>query len=133
SSRRRHTSFSRDWSSDVCSSDLIFERMVGIKLRPLVAYLFNGCRKVALKFEVEITTFLSGLDDQEWLHRVVQRRKVEILYQPDHLTVFFSVKELYLFAYRLTAPTHLPCCRLVGDKDILDVCLRTGMEVAPVK
>src|SRR5690606_39944621 len=24
SSRRRHTSFSRDWSSDVCSSDLIY-------------------------------------------------------------------------------------------------------------
>src|SRR5690606_41194323 len=28
SSRRRHTSFSRDWSSDVCSSDLAFERQV---------------------------------------------------------------------------------------------------------
>src|SRR5690606_40665298 len=28
SSRRRHTRFSRDWSSDVCSSDLpIFERI----------------------------------------------------------------------------------------------------------
>src|SRR6266511_5814308 len=26
SSRRRHTSFSRDWSSDVCSSDLASER-----------------------------------------------------------------------------------------------------------
>src|SRR5690606_40344605 len=25
SSRRRHTRFSRDWSSDVCSSDLIFD------------------------------------------------------------------------------------------------------------
>src|SRR5690606_40889231 len=25
SSRRRHTRFSRDWSSDVCSSDLAFE------------------------------------------------------------------------------------------------------------
>src|SRR5690606_40745919 len=25
SSRRRHTSFSRDWSSDVCSSDLVLE------------------------------------------------------------------------------------------------------------
>src|SRR6266700_5703678 len=25
SSRRRHTSFSRDWSSDVCSSDLVYE------------------------------------------------------------------------------------------------------------
>src|SRR5690606_39408768 len=26
SSRRRHTRFSRDWSSDVCSSDLAFEQ-----------------------------------------------------------------------------------------------------------
>src|SRR5690606_41185169 len=26
SSRRRHTRFSRDWSSDVCSSDLVFKR-----------------------------------------------------------------------------------------------------------
>src|SRR5690606_39690793 len=26
SSRRRHTSFSRDWSSDVCSSDLVSRR-----------------------------------------------------------------------------------------------------------
>src|SRR5690606_40600436 len=29
SSRRRHTRFSRDWSSDVCSSDL-FDRLPGI-------------------------------------------------------------------------------------------------------
>src|SRR5690606_40496907 len=28
SSRRRHTSFSRDWSSDVCSSDLFDRRRV---------------------------------------------------------------------------------------------------------
>src|SRR5690606_37911595 len=27
SSRRRHTSFSRDWSADVCSSDLLIERV----------------------------------------------------------------------------------------------------------
>src|SRR5690606_40140563 len=27
SSRRRHTRFSRDWSSDVCSSDLVKERL----------------------------------------------------------------------------------------------------------
>src|SRR5690606_39627764 len=26
SSRRRHTRFSRDWSSDVCSSDLLFRK-----------------------------------------------------------------------------------------------------------
>src|SRR5690606_41047707 len=27
SSRRRHTRFSRDWSSDVCSSDLLIDRV----------------------------------------------------------------------------------------------------------
>src|SRR5207302_5227725 len=31
SSRRRHTSFSRDWSSDVCSSDLLWR--VGPQVR----------------------------------------------------------------------------------------------------
>src|SRR5690606_40208762 len=30
SSRRRHTRFSRDWSSDVCSSDLLARAAVGI-------------------------------------------------------------------------------------------------------
>src|SRR5690606_40881857 len=51
SSRRRHTRFSRDWSSDVCSSDLVLQRdrrraraalvEVGAKLRDetSVAYL----------------------------------------------------------------------------------------------
>src|SRR5206468_4843161 len=29
SSRRRHTSSDRDWSSDVCSSDLIYQPMTG--------------------------------------------------------------------------------------------------------
>src|SRR5690606_40444314 len=28
SSRRRHTRFSRDWSSDVCSSDLTYEELI---------------------------------------------------------------------------------------------------------
>src|SRR2546422_168042 len=29
SSRRRHTRCSRDWSSDVCSSDLVLKRLLG--------------------------------------------------------------------------------------------------------
>src|SRR6266511_4610633 len=38
SSRRRHTRFSRDWSSDVCSSDLLagVERFVNREKRPNV-------------------------------------------------------------------------------------------------
>src|SRR5690606_41002402 len=30
SSRRRHTSFSRDWSSDVCSSELLDDHLAGL-------------------------------------------------------------------------------------------------------
>src|SRR5690606_39337387 len=30
SSRRRHTRFSRDWSSDVCSSDLLYEHIASL-------------------------------------------------------------------------------------------------------
>src|SRR5690606_40485405 len=34
SSRRRHTRFSRDWSSDVCSSDLRNKTVWGLKKSP---------------------------------------------------------------------------------------------------
>src|SRR5690606_41131688 len=38
SSRRRHTRFSRDWSSDVCSSDLVptYPGRISLALEPLV-------------------------------------------------------------------------------------------------
>src|SRR5690606_39836649 len=52
SSRRRHTRFSRDWSSDVCSSDLVraqpaaLERLAGIGIRnSLAGGRFTECRK----------------------------------------------------------------------------------------
>src|SRR5690606_8925852 len=35
SSRRRHTRFSRDWSSDVCSSDLGFASGCSVSVRPV--------------------------------------------------------------------------------------------------
>src|SRR5690606_41171749 len=48
--RRRHTRYSRDWSSDVCSSDLQWQKLVskyhlwisviGVILVPIAAYLF---------------------------------------------------------------------------------------------
>src|SRR5690606_39308568 len=39
SSRRRHTRFSRDWSSDVCSSDLAFVFPIVIELSELAVGL----------------------------------------------------------------------------------------------
>src|SRR5260370_17398077 len=38
SSRRRHTKFKCDWSSDVCSSDL-------------VCRIYNGCKRIALPWK----------------------------------------------------------------------------------
>src|SRR5690606_32531592 len=38
SSRRRHTSFSRDWSSDVCSSDLAVVRAQTCRIRAKLSY-----------------------------------------------------------------------------------------------
>src|SRR5690606_40886716 len=41
SSRRRHTSFSRDWSSDVCSSDLLFSSKYRIGRRPTCSWIWT--------------------------------------------------------------------------------------------
>src|SRR5690606_2870483 len=39
SSRRRHTRFSRDWSSDVCSSDLLLDQLEKAKTKELWRFL----------------------------------------------------------------------------------------------
>src|SRR5690606_39469887 len=43
SSRRRHTRFSRDWSSDVCSSDLPLNSIIG-----MVNGFISGLNKIKL-------------------------------------------------------------------------------------
>src|SRR5690606_39291239 len=43
SSRRRHTRFSRDWSSDVCSSDLIRQRKSKGLLHIIVLSQISSC------------------------------------------------------------------------------------------
>src|SRR5207247_3678330 len=46
SSRRRHTRSTRDWSSDVCSSDLVPSalsvRTLGLAVRPLIRFAGGG-------------------------------------------------------------------------------------------
>src|SRR5690606_10397125 len=54
--RRRHTRFSRDWSSDVCSSDLLAEHQVH-RVLGLAEQLQQGCRHfryALLPWHVEI-------------------------------------------------------------------------------
>src|SRR2546429_1362911 len=61
SSRRRHTRCSRDWSSDVCSSDLVLVRV------PLGGHEGQICRAVRWcdRHEVAAGKFLrTGVEDQ---------------------------------------------------------------------
>src|SRR5690606_39577110 len=55
SSRRRHTRFSRDWSSDVCSSDLLVLRAARVDVDDVVV------RKVSVDLAVEPAELLLEL------------------------------------------------------------------------
>src|SRR2546421_1208177 len=48
SSRRRHTRSDRDWSSDVCSSDLTISRCIGFMIAEVSPAPIAMVRKVAL-------------------------------------------------------------------------------------
>src|SRR5436309_12689483 len=64
SSRRRHTRFSRDWSSDVCSSDLFVPVTAASKLDRLIEQL-NGQRGLTLVFRSEERRV--GKECRSWL------------------------------------------------------------------
>src|SRR5699024_11659123 len=59
SSRRRHTRSKRDWSSDVCSSDLYFR----ILLIPVFAWLYLQAETSQECFSAALVIGLSGLTD----------------------------------------------------------------------
>src|SRR5258707_3377013 len=64
SSRRRHTRYWRDWSSDVCSSDLTFENALRC-LRP--GGTLSSLGVYSGKLQVPYDAFAAGLGD----HRIV--------------------------------------------------------------
>src|SRR5690606_39541083 len=71
SSRRRHTIFSRDWSSDVCSSDLLHSNFFGertLTARTLAASLVGSLARR----EPEDLAILN-----KYLHGVVEPRSKE--------------------------------------------------------
>src|SRR5690606_40420894 len=58
SSRRRHTVFSRDWSSDVCSSDLV----VGNIYKGKVQRVMPGMQAAFVEIGLERAAFLHASD-----------------------------------------------------------------------
>src|SRR5207302_7244355 len=72
SSRRRHTRFSRDWSSDVCSSDLIVAAtalLVGFAISLLTPLIWTSWRTRRPPWPLE--TYINGVhnlgEPQPWL------------------------------------------------------------------
>src|SRR5690606_40882474 len=95
SSRRRHTRFSRDWSSDVCSSDLLFlkfgrdaERQsdkLGVEYSTKIGYdaeemagFFNTLERLGGESGDAVPTFLSTHPDpSDQIGRASCRERVE--------------------------------------------------------
>src|SRR5690606_40871334 len=75
SSRRRHTRFSRDWSSDVCSSNLVeFLRLVFTPLQEFNRQLLEG----AIEFFRSGDHFAGGSNRSEERRVGKERRKRKV-------------------------------------------------------
>src|SRR5437870_11681178 len=80
SSRRRHTRWPRDWSSDVCSSDLLlhvlFDEMHRDVARPLVhdlaAVLPGDLRQLALRLQLGELRLVVGVGDRSRTQAVAE-------------------------------------------------------------
>src|SRR5690606_40670888 len=64
SSRRRHTRFSRDWSSDVCSSDLLVLKSVSEIVQKLM-YSKEEAKRLKERFWTNFGQFMSLVPNEE--------------------------------------------------------------------
>src|SRR5699024_12777029 len=96
SSRRRHTISKRDWSSDVCSSDLIF-----IDIPRRFRFIFND-RRITFSFQLLYSCLLSSFD----YFCVVPPVNLE---SPDtqHLNYSFCIIALLVISFFATATSFV--------------------------
>src|SRR5690606_40301609 len=73
SSRRRHTRFSRDWSSDVCSSDLIAIKLLVTR----AVWIFNlSVKDAVVDKEVKILPPVVKVDGRPKIVRMARGEKI---------------------------------------------------------
>src|SRR5690606_39677506 len=102
SSRRRHTRFSRDWSSDVCSSDL-FTAIMGPSgsgkstLMHCLAGLDTATSGSVRVGDVELT----GLGDKQLT--LLRRERIGFVFQAFNLLPTLSAEENILLPLRIAA------------------------------
>src|SRR5690606_11192993 len=77
SSRRRHTRFSRDWSSDVCSSDLVIQGVDAFRLYDTFGYPLDLIELMARErgYAVDLAGFESALEEQRERSRVAHQAR----------------------------------------------------------
>src|SRR5690606_40893706 len=84
-SRRRHTRFSRDWSSDVCSSDLTVHTMA---LAALLPYCFSWSGVVIMLIGTHV--FGSGINIG--YHRLLTHRSFKCPLWVERFFVFLAIR-----------------------------------------
>src|SRR5690606_39281603 len=64
SSRRRHTRFSRDWSSDVCSSDLkiFLSKLLPEDISQVAIGTYGAVQKIAIFLSIFVQAFRLGAE-----------------------------------------------------------------------
>src|SRR2546422_10560363 len=95
SSRRRHTRCSRDWSSDVCSSDLLSLVRDRIGKKPLYVYREPGL----ITFGSELKALVAGPSFDRSIDRQALASYLRYLYVPAPKSIFRDVIKL--------APAHI--------------------------
>src|SRR5690606_11942687 len=96
SSRRRHTIFSRDWSSDVCSSDLY-----GQAKRHVIEHRHVTKQGVMLEYKTNLTlahVYMSGILTVKLHYPVVRLFKAGNNTQQCRLTAAGRAKQRHQFA-----------------------------------
>src|SRR5690606_12718101 len=93
--RRRHTRFSRDWSSDVCSSDLVFGAIVTLALNfwliPIMSYKGSA---IATLSAYGLMMFLSYYFGRKYYPIPYDLKKIGVYLS---LSIVFSFLSFYVF------------------------------------
>src|SRR5690606_39763399 len=117
SSRRRHTRFSRDWSSDVCSSDL--KPACGVNLNDYYDPTLKEARLARLTPQAGFGFVRASLEDRPALERAfADFRPQRVVNLAAQAGVRYSIENPYAYVE----------ANLVGFINVLEACRHGGVE-----
>src|SRR5690606_9017961 len=132
SSRRRHTRFSRDWSSDVCSSDLVAQykqvQFVIAGVRNLDPLLYEKAEKLSIKVVFEQTYDLLHHASAAIVTSGTATLEVALFDVPQ--VVVYKTSEIsYRIAKRLIRVPHISLVNLIAGKEVVKELIQEKYQV----